>query len=274
MSNFIHSSIAIKSLDVPAIKVWYECRFADPNGNGWAYIEAHKSRTTMWRYLNDKRLFRSYKKEGNLYKVYYQSTYNVCINLNISNLGAISETDTTHDLAEQAALIQAIKLQQQSMWLCKQEYKVNLKPQNFFNKEGVPSDNGYGGKDFYGVNPKLIPFQKRRILFLEVESFYGASQDGIAKRLGICRQTAAKLLENSSKIQLALKSSWYHYYKAKFEASENFGVPPEKGFIFKSKSLVSGVVSKISTYVYYPLFSLCNQKHRRRQLDLTRAKFV
>lgn len=269
----IHAHLAIKVLDEPAIALWYLCRGLDPEGSGKAKVTRQqlaeqfgKSRTTIWRWLNNRKFFRHYYydvKEG-CYVVYLCSIVKVCLALNVVSLGGIGQSDTVDDLAEQAALIEAQKVQGQSYYLAKTsgEGWLMVKPEEYFDPEGKPLCNislcsktarQLRIKDFSTLNKRPIMVLRR------IVQTYGASQYGIAKRLGISVNTVRKLLAPASKIQPALHVSWKYLYRARFEAEENLGSPLETGFLIRK-----GIPLKLLPYRYYPLYALRSCKGLRR----------
>ena len=92
---------------------------------------------------------------------------------------------------------------------------------------------------------------------------YGASQNGIAKRLGISRKKVAELLKSAAKIQVAQFVSSKYYWRAKFEQEENMGQALESGFVFSNNK----APLKLQPYRYYPAFQLSSQKHLRYKLN-------
>ena len=260
---------------MPELALWYYCRGLDPQGSGKLIItrkevetEFNISRVTFWRWLNNKTLFRHYKynpKTG-AYTIYLSGLINVCIALGVDSLGGIGESDTVKDLAAQAALIEAQKLQAQSAYLAKLNDPdwALVKPEAYFDNLGVPLlDISTGSKTARKIKFKEVrEFDNRPLMILRSSVLtYGASQKGIASRLDISVGTVSKLLRSAQKVQPAVRVSWKYYFRAIFEASENFGNPLESGF-FPSKE---GPL-KLLPYRYYPLYHLCSQKKLRGKL--------
>lgn len=275
MEFFLHAAIGIKSLEIPELSLWYLCRGLDPEGSGWADVKKDdlaqfgKHRCTLWRWLNNNTLFRSYTKIEGGYRVFYRSLVRVCSALGVSQLGGIAHTDEVSNLAKQAALIQAQRLQDQSRWLAIHgrgaEHTKDM-PQafDFFDNDGTNKSWHIGSRGTVGgIVGKSILFAGRPVVKLEAESFFGGSQNGIAKRLGVCRQTVGKLLRESAKVRIVLDSSWWHWHRARFEQSENLGQPTETGFMWLRKGERNYYPKKLNPYIYYPLFELKSQKTLR-----------
>ena len=272
----IHAHLAIKVLELPELALWYYCRGLDTQGSGKLSITRKAieegfniTRTTMWRWLNNKALFRHYKYDPKTgaYTIYLTGLVNVCVALNVKNLGGIGESDTVQDLAAQAALIEAQKLQAQSAYLAKLNDSdwTLVKPEAYFDGLGEPLlDISTGSKTARKIKLKEVrEFNNRPLMILRNTALtYGASQKGIASRLDISVGTVSKLLRSAQKFQPAVRVSWKYYFRAVFEASENFGNPLESGF-FPSKE---GPL-KLLPYRYYPLYALRSQKKLRGKLN-------
>ena len=272
----IHAKLAIKSLEVPALNLWYYCRGLDANGSGRVVLgksdlaNMQRSRMTIWRWLNDVNLFRCYRYEPKTktYIVYLNSLFKVAKTLDVKSLGGIGWSDTADRLAEQAALIEAIKIQQQSAWLaekCETGYKT-IKPEEYFDSEGNPlSHISRGSRAARRCKIKdFIEFNGRRIALLtKTPTTYGASLSGIAKSLDVCRTTIGKLLSTASRMQLAQNVSWNYFWRAKFEQQEAMGQEAESGFFFCANKLPL----KLLPYRYYPVYQLCSQKKLRGKLN-------
>lgn len=272
----IHAKLAIKVLRVPALELWYACRGLDPEGSGRVVMtkdqieEMSNSRFSTWRWLNNKDLFQRYRYDRSLkaYVIYYKSLLKVCRNLGVKSLGGIGWSDTSKDLAQQAAYIEAIKIQQQSAWLAKQNgegFDV-IKPETYFNDQGEPLfDISTGSRAARrGRIKEFFDFNNRRLALLtKTPAQYGASLAGIAKSLDICRVTAGSLLTSAKRIQLAQYVKWEYFWRAKFEQEENMGVALENGFFFTRKKRPL----KLLPYRYYPMYSLCSQKRLRTKLN-------
>lgn len=272
----IHAKLAIKVLEVPALNLWYYCRGLDTNGSGRVVLTRkdldsfNRSRMAMYRWLNDKRLFRSYRYNysNKSYVIYLSSLFTVAEELHVKSLGGIGWSDTVNDLAGQAALIEAIKLQQQSAWLaerCKTGFKT-IKPEEYFDSEGNPLSHISRGsraarrckiKDFFEFNGRRIA------LLTKTPTTYGASISGISKSLNICRSTAGALLSSASRIQLAQHVNWNYFWRAKFEQQEAMGAECESGFFFCQDKLPL----KLLPYRYYPAYQLTSQKRLRGKLN-------
>lgn len=272
----VHAHLAIKVLEEPTIALWYYCRGLDANGSGKAYLtrqtiqtEFGISRSTVWRWLNNKKLFRHYRYDSQTqtYVVYMQSLVNVCMALKVKSLGGIGETDTVKDLAAQAALIEAQKLQAQSLWLAKRsgEGWSTVQPEDYFDSEGNPLfDISASSKIGRHIKFKAVSkFGNRQIMLLKKTiQTYGASQKGVADRLDVSVSTVHKLLDSASKFQPAVQVSWRYFFRARFEAEENLGSPLETGFFIKD-----GGPLKLLPYRYYPLYVLRSCKRLRHRLN-------
>ena len=139
------------------------------------------------------------------------------------------------------------------------EYITIAKAHNLGGPAGVRNASLVRGRSVYNylqANSYVLPF--------------GGSQRGIADRLGISISTVKRYLEKHPKVRIAYKTTWFHYYKHKFEASENFGKPLEEGFIISSKYRSSngkGDVFKWGTNLYYPLYSLTSSRRLRDRVS-------
>lgn len=272
----IHAKLAIKVLDNPALNLWYTCRGLDSNGSGRVVLtradiaKLNRNRTTLWRWLNDDNLFIRYRydRQSKEYVVYYRSLTAVCKNLGVRSLGGIGWSDTAEGLAEQAAYIEAIKIQQQSAWLAKKSgegFDV-IDATEYFTNEGEPlSDISTGSRAARrGRIKEFFDFNNRKIALLtRTPAMYGASLNGIAKSLDLCRMTVGKLLKTSKRLQLAQHVKWQYFWRAKFEQEENLGIELETGFFFaRNKQPL-----KFLPYRYYPMFELCSQKQLRHKVN-------
>ena len=328
----IHSKLAVKILQVPALNLWYYLRALDCKGSGRIEIDVNKllgrlgvSRATLYRYLNNEDLFRTYKSRKGILTIYLVSLPKVCRALDISNLGAIGYGDANDDIVEQAIGIQAQTLQNQSFYLANQANKVssttgfnypnprkkdrgvkNLKLKAtynplaakypivnpvdcFFDEDGkaispsaispgvndgayIPIASAHKLKTPAGVREAVIHYkdnqgQDKPYWYLEASSYvmpWGGSQKGIAKRLDISVATVKRYLANHTKVRLAYKTTWHEYLRHKFEASENFGVPLEEGYIVSQNGKD---VFKWGTNIYYPLYSLTSGKYIKAKVN-------
>jgi hypothetical protein len=278
----LHATIGVRALKVPEIALWYLCRGLDPAGSGKAFVPQEeiakfgKHRCTIWRWLTNIVLFRSYRKVEGGIVIYYRSLLRVCEDYEIKDLGGIALTDEVTDLPSQAALIQAQRTQDQSRWLAIHgrggERSDDRLPKalDLFDNEGKRKSwhirSRGNSSPIKGIEGHELVFAGRDLVKLQVTTFFGASQEGIAKRLDISRKTLAKLLEPFEKVQVAIKSSWWHLNRAKFEQSENLGQETESGFLWVSKDNEFWSPTKLNPYIYYPLFQLTSQRQLRSKL--------
>jgi hypothetical protein len=289
----IHSHLAIRSLECPALNLWYLCRGKDEEGSGWAIITKAdldsfgKCRTTTWRWLNNRDLFIRYSldRSSGTYKVYYRSVITVCNHFEV-NLGAVGFTDTITDLAAQAANIEAIKLQQNSLWLANkdlrelstyfsQEFDLSkqqvrqfiernkiVKPDKYFTTNGIPlSDISAGSQVKSGRIDDFFYYNKRQVALLWDKTItYGASLTTIASNLQISYATAQRLLVTAPRLQIAYSISWDQYWLYKQEQQEGIDKSP---FV----SVKKGKPFQMGTYRYYSLYKLCSQKRLRNKIN-------
>lgn len=173
----IHSALAIKALEVPALRLWYYLRAMDNRGSGRIdiVIDDIKSRfniskATLYRYLNNKHLFRNYINNKGLLTIYLVSLPKVCKALDVYQLGSIGYGNANDCLIEQAVGIQAQSLQQQSFYLANRANRVTSTEINnpkFYKKELKlkPSYNPSAARHpivnpincFFDANGNVIP---------------------------------------------------------------------------------------------------------------------
>lgn len=327
----IHSKLAVKAIQIPEIRLWYYCRALDMNGCGKIQISINEvreslgvSKATLYRYLNNKDLFRSYRSRKGLLTIYLVSLPKVCRAIG-TDLGAIGYGDANEDIVEQAVGIQAQTLQNQSFYLANQANKVsstigfnypnprkkdrgvkNLKLKAtynplaakypivnpvdcFFDEDGkvaspsaispgvndgayIPIASAHKLKTPAGVREAVIHYKDNQgkdkpYCYLEASTYvmpWGGSQKGIAKRLGISVPTVKRYLAKHTKVRLAYKTTWHEYLRHKFEASENFGVPLEEGYIVSKNGKD---VFKWGTNIYYPLYTLTSGKYIKAKVN-------
>lgn len=273
----IHSHLAIQVLKRPSLSLWYLCRAADyKDGSGKVIVTRQQieeecnvtSRTTLWRFLNDKDLIRHYyySRELNAYVVYYRGLVEVCKRLGVESLGGIGQSDTVKNLAVQAANIEAIKRQRMSQYMAKQSSEgwSMIEPEQYFDTEGTPlSSLSKGSKTARAC--KFRDYTKvygRNIMIIKSScQTYGASQQGIADSLDISINTLRSLLKDVPKIQVAQYVSQDYYGRALFESAQRGGSPIEKGFVVTQKGVI-----KMLPYRYYPLYALSSQKDLRSKV--------
>ena len=323
----IHSSIAIKSMSVPGLKLWYILRAMDEKGEGRVITTLKEliakgfSRATLYRYLKNNSLFRAYKSNKGRLTVYLVGLLKVCKALNITSLGACGYGVMEESLIDQAIAIQAQSLQAQSFFLAQlnnkitstdpsrsylfkpkdkdglqvrcrynphaARYNIVNPPECFFDTEGKPhltsvitsgvNQMGYLPVSFAhtynvpaGICETSLSNSSDSTTFMEFNSYvlpYGASQKGIASRLDVSIPTVAKALKNHSKVRTSYRTTFFHFNKARFEASEDLlGKPLESGFYLRN---VNGQtqVFKAGTYIYYPLYQLSNKRYLRNKLN-------
>lgn len=141
----IHSALAIKALEVPALKLWYYLRALDKRGSGRIEVKLDDiknrfniSKATTYRYLNNKDLFRTYINNKGVLTIYLVSLPKVCKALDVYHLGSIGYGDANDCLVEQAVGIQAQSLQQQSFYLANKANRITSTETNnpkFYKKE-------------------------------------------------------------------------------------------------------------------------------------------
>jgi hypothetical protein len=180
----------------------------------------------------------------------------------------------------QAAHIEAIKIQQQSMYLAElsDPNALIIKPELYFDSEGNPLSDIFPGSRAARKNKikGYFEFNGQKVALLSsTPATYGASINGVAKSLNISWSCAQGLLSNvKEKLQVAQRVSWKYWHRAVFEASENFGSPLESGFFApKQIKLPDGercgrLPLKMLPYRYYPAYVLCSQRHLRARAAL------
>lgn len=276
----IHSHLAIKVLERPSIALWYLCRMLDWEcGSGKAIVTRQQiqeqcgsaSRTTIWRWLNDRDLIRHYyySHKLNAYVVYYRGLVEVCLRLGVSTLGGIGQSDTVQSLACQAVNIEAIKRQGMSVYMAKHSESgwTVVNPELYFDAEGTPlSSLSQGSKTARACKFRDYTTVKGRPVMIVKSTCatYGASQQGIADALNISVSTVRDYSVDAPKIQVAQYVRQDYYRRALFEAEENGGKPIESGFVVTQQGVV-----KLLPYRYYPLYSLSRQRHLRSKLSKT-----
>lgn len=274
----IHAHLAIKVLERPSMALWYLCRMVDYEyGSGKAIVTrkqieeqcGNASRSTTWRWLNDKDLIRHYfySHKLNAYVVYYRGLVEVCRRLGVYSLGGIGQSDTVQSLACQAVNIEAIKRQNMSAYMAKHSESgwTVVKPEVYFDTEGNPlSSLTLGSKTARACKFRDYTTVKGRTVMIVKSTCatYGASQKGIAEALGVSVSTVQDHSVNAPKLQVAQFVRQAYYNRALFECEENGGSPIETGFVVTQQGVI-----KLLPYRYYPLFTLVRQRHLRNKLS-------
>lgn len=219
-----------------SMKLYYYCRALDNKGEGRVVINRYEcldnlriAKATFYRYIKDSRLFRHTEfiegSDGD-YIIYYKSIKAVCAEQGIRELGGITELDVKElSLWRQfCTLAQALDLQKQSRYMAQLHAKFRHESVNFFNEDELfevaancresqqPSDTWVGAL----VNEWRI--------FFDTQEYtpYGASLDGIAKRIGRTSRTVGRRLKEFPKIhQCITRPEYTTHYSFKFIDEED-----------------------------------------------------
>lgn len=73
-------------------------------------------------------------------------------------------------------------------------------------------------------------------------------------------------LNGSGRVRMAYKTTWWHYKKSLFEASENWGESLETGFFINSIG-DNKQIFKWGPNLYYPLYSLTSSRRLSNKLS-------
>lgn len=302
----LHAGIGIKSKEIPSLKLWYLCRAYDTKGSGKVVIPTKEvlkelgcSRTTLWRYLSDERVVRSYKSIKGELIIYYVSLKKLCVDLDIRNIGAIGNVNTVKDIYGNSILITALWLQGLSEHIAKSEnkpaaitkknsknkrlgnpeiktrYKYHNNPTKYFDQEGnaLTSHMCRGAmvstseKNTTGLLGVVHVFENKNGITNFILSSnvlpYGASYEGIAKALKITPKTIGTYLRQVPRIRTILRPTDHYCSKARFLATEDvLGQNPTKGYYYDYK----GRFFKYHTNIYYPSITLSSQAQLRKQV--------
>jgi hypothetical protein len=276
----------------PAVCLWYALRALDNSGAGKVSValseimrQLKKSRTTIWRYLQDATFFRYHSTRNGIVTVYLQGLRSVCRTLRLPDIGPVGFNMGLQKIQKDSAAIGAQSLQQSSLYLAILATRKAGKTANIFDAtllekssfitEGAPSTLGgpqdkskktkkekkkkppqyMGSFDIKTVNgrPQEIHLLHRTV------TLYGASIAGIARLLLVCSKTIAKSLEGTLRIRQAHQIPSVIYYGLRVEAADNFGRNEDCPYAFYSKHKHLGPY-RLHTYLYYPNFVLCSQR--------------
>lgn len=118
-----------------------------------------------------------------------------------------------------------------------------------------------------GIRPTSL--KSRDYKFLCADSYvmpYGGSVKTIARKLDISISTVKRYISSLPKVRMAYKTTWWHYKKALFEASENWGESLETGFVI-SEDGDNKQIFKWGTNLYYPLYTLTSSRRLSSKLS-------
>ncbi len=235
-----------------SIKLWYVCRALSDSGRSVINVndvaealEVSPRTIRHWmKECKEKGYFRSIIKQGaGIYVVYYAALTKLTKGWGPTASILLSDLKNYKTCT---AEIQAQSLQAQSRY-CAMKYhgKKALKPEDLFNN---PSEISTG---VLHVKGSLLMVKQSFILF-------GASQVGIASRLGRSISTVARRLKDTQKVRLAQRHR-LNYTEKRILAEE---WDPQVGrFFFYKKGLF-----KLHTNVYYPSYTLHSTKRRTSQV--------
>lgn len=299
----LHAQIGIKSDKVPSLKLWYLCRAYDQKGCGSITLPITQvqeliecSRTTLWRYLKDTRVIRSYSLYKGILVIYYKSLINVCKELGINQLGGIGYVDTIQDMYQNSILITALQMQHTSEILAKKENKNSsiaikgkkvISDENrtrysfhntilkYFDDEGNPLSShmcrgamiGNSIKNETKLMGVIRVFETKQGITNYILSSnvlpYGASYRGIARRLNITPKAVGYYLRKASRVRIIIRPSDHMVSKTSFLGTEDLlGNNPTTGYYKDYK----GRDMKYHTNLYYPCITLCYQTQLRKKL--------
>lgn len=284
----LHARVGILHGVRPAVRLWYALRALDVEGTGKVVIPAGeierqlgKSRTTIWRYLQDRVFFRSYRYGGGLLTVYLHGLRAVCLSLGIDSIGPVGFNMGLTTIQKDSAAIGAQSLQQSSLYLARlaahKDKKVisvldaTLIQQPSHITEGATAVLGLmhdtwdtflpakGTSLCAGSIPvKTVSGSHTLVHLLECSAtLYGASLEGIATMLGVCSKTISRSLRGVARIRQAQRVPYWEYKYWQHEASENLGRSVSPGFYGYNKDYGA---YKLYTYLYYPNYCLCSQR--------------
>lgn len=248
-------------------RFYYYLRLLDPNGNGNAVVNVHKTiedlgiaRTTFYKYTQDERFVRNrVQLEKGTFRIFYHGVEKVCISLMVGgkakHLGTVVEM-SLEDLAnwrEYITIGEAITLQYQSKHaasaaVSKQDKKklevmdVEKIFEEKTNAELRKSDNGSGLPDFgHAIHSSLVlktaKKSKRVILYVDgnTQLRFGGSQETIARNLGVSVRTVQRRLRTANKVQQAYtnESLTKQYAMEKFLGEEDWTTYTKRYFKVK-----------------------------------------
>lgn len=200
----------------PWAKLWYLCRAIDTEGKGYVIISLPefeilmgRSRATFYRWLKDGKeagAFRSYEKEGEHFeKIYLGSKTEICKRLKITDWDSVTYTPlykilkplkknphNEPDLREQVTAFQTQWLEERSKVAARKEARIN-------KDKRLPHKPDFRGATVKPSSPILPSKFSRKNLPV------GASQETIAKSLGISSRSVRRHLKQVERQQVYYK---------------------------------------------------------------------
>lgn len=267
--TFFHTNLA-ETLG-NANKLWYFCRAKDFYGSGYADIDVYEtqrilniSHSTFKRYLKDTRIVKQVVKlKKNTFRVYYKGIWKLVLELKIKTLGATGwiENKELKEWRKYSALLEALKLQKQSIYIAKECEKQKNKGKS--NKRGYLSvDSIFNHLQRltkanqrlnmcsnvpYGISKWAMLQNNRLYIDADLGIPYGASHKLVSKNINCSVRTIVRRLKNVEKVRQAIGQK---DFKAELEEL-NF-IDAEEGtnlanqyFTYKNSTL------KVSTFKHY-----------------------
>lgn len=253
----------------PCIKLWYLAKAISCSGTSLvsisrACITLGVSHRTLQHYLTDgKRLgyFRDWRRvDKDTVIIYYSSLISICSKYGYSlGYSAFISVNLLPSLKQVTAEITAQAIQAASRKAARKgqknlgKKKINLpRPEHYFVSS--PSELPTGVLETY----------KGLILTSQSIVPYGASVNGISRKLDRHPQTIKRRLKNTEKVRMAHRNYLNKYEMAlhREEWSSDLG----KFFTYK------GSVYKLHTNLYNPLYQLSSCKQLKRRLSACREK--
>jgi hypothetical protein len=291
----VHSRIGILCGARPAAQLWYACRALDVNGCGHVTIpsgeverQLGKSRTTVWRYLNDTTFFRAYHYRDGYLTIYMHGLSATCLNLGLNGIGPVGFNVGLDSIQADAAAIGAQALQQQSKWVATHmpgkgptasvdATTITDLGNSSFISGGLPSISDgaappgailldplcAGTATLHTVNG--LPFT---VHVLNIAgTIYGASLEGIGALLHVCSKTVSRSLRNSLRVRQGQQIPMWKYLGLRFEACETLnGRNEDSPYCYYALHKILGPY-RLYTYLYYPMYQLCSQKRLKARVN-------
>lgn len=279
----LHARVGILQGTKPAVQLWYALRALDVEGTGKVIIptgeievQLGKSRTTIWRYLQDRTFFRSYSYGAGLLTVYLHGLRAVCQSLGLDSIGPVGFNQGLTTIQKDSAAIGAQALQQCSMYVAKVAcinegrepslLDATLIGGASFMSRGVTSSllgSSYKQGPISQIYAELSIKNTSGIpqpvqLLRKSATVYGASIEGIGRLLRVCSKTISKSLQGTLRIRQAQHMPRWEYLALRFEASENMGKRLDSSGFFSFHEEYGAY--RLHTYLYYPYYALCSQK--------------
>jgi len=265
----VHTGLARQ----PEAKLWYYLRSLDPEGRGIveAYLPEIKgllkcSTSTVYRWLKEgkrKGFFRNYHRRGYRFTIHLGGLLKVSAQLNLEDWGVTARIPLGkegYDCRHLATEISCQRLQQKSRFAAKLEADRGIPFANeiLAGKGKIASCNDGGATNI----PYLLKTTERMVMFSQSAKLFGASQLGVAKRLGISERSVRRHLSNRGVYyrQVCQTKPEYTVTIGDQDLAASEGEPNERGRYFQAW----GRVWRKGCNLYALEHDLTSMKRRRR----------